>query len=155
MFHVTCVFIPSYHIHHLILIVRSIQFHFSHARNSIEFLHTVFLRFSHITRRCRCLWIYQPHHSHLKVRLRSSWLWHSLAFFVICSTNPLPYFALTFLRFLSCGLVVRLPGWGPRCPEFNSRRYQTFWVAVDLERGPLNHCEIKWGATWMKVTAPV
>jgi hypothetical protein len=33
---------------------------------------------------------------------------------------------------------------------FDSRRYQIFWVAVDLVRGPLSHCESKWGATWEK-----
>jgi hypothetical protein len=33
---------------------------------------------------------------------------------------------------------------------FDSRRYQIFWVAVGLERGPLSPCESKWGATWKK-----
>jgi hypothetical protein len=36
------------------------------------------------------------------------------------------------------------------CPGFDSRRYQIFWVAVGLERGPLSPCESKWGATWKK-----
>jgi hypothetical protein len=31
-----------------------------------------------------------------------------------------------------------------------SRRYQIFWVAVGLERGPLSPCESKWGVTWKK-----
>jgi hypothetical protein len=35
-------------------------------------------------------------------------------------------------------------------PGFDSQRYQIFWVAVGLERGPLNPCEDKWGATWKK-----
>jgi hypothetical protein len=42
-----------------------------------------------------------------------------------------------------CGVVVRGPG-------FDSRRYQIFWVALGLERGPLSPCEDKWGATWKK-----
>jgi hypothetical protein len=33
---------------------------------------------------------------------------------------------------------------------FDFRRYQIFWVAVGLERGPLSPCESKWGATWKK-----
>jgi hypothetical protein len=51
-----------------------------------------------------------------------------------------------------CGLVVRLPGCRPRGPELNSRRCQIFWVAVGLERGPLNPCKDKWGATWKKTS---
>jgi hypothetical protein len=46
------------------------------------------------------------------------------------------------------GLVVRLPGYRGRGPGFDSRRYQIFWVAVGLERGPLSPCEDKWRATW-------
>jgi hypothetical protein len=34
-----------------------------------------------------------------------------------------------------CGLVVRVPGCKPRGPEFDSRRYQIFSLAVVLERG--------------------
>jgi hypothetical protein len=37
-----------------------------------------------------------------------------------------------------CGLVVSVPGCYPRGPEFDSRRYQIFRVAVGLERGPLS-----------------
>jgi hypothetical protein len=37
-----------------------------------------------------------------------------------------------------CGLVTRVPGYGPRCPGLDSWRYQIFWVAVDLEQGPLS-----------------
>jgi hypothetical protein len=36
-----------------------------------------------------------------------------------------------------CGLVVRVPGYRSRGPLFHSRRYQTFWEVVSLERGPL------------------
>jgi hypothetical protein len=49
-----------------------------------------------------------------------------------------------------CGLVVRLPGWRPRGPGLDYRRYQIFWVAVGLEWGPLSPCEDKLGATWKK-----
>jgi hypothetical protein len=35
-------------------------------------------------------------------------------------------------------------------PGFDSWRYQIFWVAVGLERGPLSPCDDKWGATWKK-----
>jgi hypothetical protein len=37
-----------------------------------------------------------------------------------------------------CGLVVRLAGWRPRGPAFDSLHYQIFWIAVGLERGPLS-----------------
>jgi hypothetical protein len=50
----------------------------------------------------------------------------------------------------ACGLVVRLPGCRPRGPGFYFRRCQIFWVAVDLERGPLSPCENTWGDTWTK-----
>jgi hypothetical protein len=36
-----------------------------------------------------------------------------------------------------CGLVVRVPGYRSRGPEFDSRGYQIFWEVVGLERGPL------------------
>jgi hypothetical protein len=36
------------------------------------------------------------------------------------------------------GLVIIVPGYRFRGPEFNSRRYQTFWEVVGLERGPLS-----------------
>jgi hypothetical protein len=49
-----------------------------------------------------------------------------------------------------CGLVVRLPGWRPKGPGFDSRRCQIFWVAVGLKRGPLSPCEDKWGDAWKK-----
>jgi len=37
-----------------------------------------------------------------------------------------------------CGLVVRVSVYRYRGPGFDPRRYQTFWVAVGLERGPLS-----------------
>jgi hypothetical protein len=37
-----------------------------------------------------------------------------------------------------CGLVIRVPGYRSRGPEFDSRRYQSFWEVVGLERGPLS-----------------
>jgi hypothetical protein len=49
-----------------------------------------------------------------------------------------------------CGLVIRVPGCKTRGPGFDSRRYQIFWVAVGLQRGPLSPCEDKWGAIWKK-----
>jgi hypothetical protein len=36
------------------------------------------------------------------------------------------------------GLVVRVPGCRPRGLGFDSRRYQIFCEAVDMERGPLS-----------------
>jgi hypothetical protein len=39
---------------------------------------------------------------------------------------------------LVCGLMVRVPGYISRGPEFDSRRYQIFWKIVGLERGPLS-----------------
>jgi hypothetical protein len=37
-----------------------------------------------------------------------------------------------------CGLVLKVPGYIPRGPGFDSRRYQIFCVPVDLERGSLS-----------------
>jgi hypothetical protein len=34
-----------------------------------------------------------------------------------------------------CGLVIRVPGYRSRGPEFDSRRYQIFCEVVGLERG--------------------
>jgi hypothetical protein len=36
-----------------------------------------------------------------------------------------------------CGLVVRVPGYRSRGPEFDSWRYHIFWEVVVLEHGPL------------------
>jgi hypothetical protein len=36
-----------------------------------------------------------------------------------------------------CGLVVRVSGYRSSGPGFDSRRFQIFWEAVGLERGPL------------------
>jgi hypothetical protein len=47
-----------------------------------------------------------------------------------------------------CGLVVRVSGYRSRGPGFDSRRFQIFWEAVGLERGPLSTREYNWGATW-------
>jgi hypothetical protein len=37
-----------------------------------------------------------------------------------------------------CGLVVRVSGYRSRGPGFDSRRFQIFWHAAGLERGPLS-----------------
>jgi hypothetical protein len=37
-----------------------------------------------------------------------------------------------------CGLVVRVSGHRSRGPGFDSRRFQVFWEAVGLKRGPLS-----------------
>jgi hypothetical protein len=51
---------------------------------------------------------------------------------------------------LLCGPMVRFPRCRPRGPGFYYRLYQIFWVAVDLERGPLGSCEHIGGAAWNK-----
>jgi hypothetical protein len=43
-----------------------------------------------------------------------------------------------FLKDRLCGLVVRVPSYRSRGPGFDSRRYQTFWEIVGLERDPLS-----------------
>jgi hypothetical protein len=48
-----------------------------------------------------------------------------------------------FLRQLSqddrlCGLVVRVPGYRSRGPEFDSQHYHIFWEVVGLEWGPFS-----------------
>jgi hypothetical protein len=42
------------------------------------------------------------------------------------------------LRDCLCGLVIRVPGYRSRDPEFDSRRYQIFWEVEGLEWGPLS-----------------
>jgi hypothetical protein len=37
-----------------------------------------------------------------------------------------------------CGLVVKVPGYRSRALGFDSRRYQIFWIVVDLERDLLS-----------------
>jgi hypothetical protein len=37
-----------------------------------------------------------------------------------------------------CSLVVRVSGYRSKGPGFDSRRFQIFWEAVGLERGPLS-----------------
>jgi hypothetical protein len=37
-----------------------------------------------------------------------------------------------------CGLVVRVSGYRPRGPGFDSRAYQIFWEVRGLERSPLS-----------------
>jgi hypothetical protein len=37
-----------------------------------------------------------------------------------------------------CGLVIRVPGYRFRGPQFNSQHYQIFWEVMGLEQGPLN-----------------
>jgi hypothetical protein len=54
------------------------------------------------------------------------------------------YFTLHLVRL--CGLVVGVPGYRSRGPEFDSRRYQLFWEAV----GSTQAREYNWGATWKK-----
>jgi hypothetical protein len=54
--------------------------------------------------------------------------YYSLSLFSIC----------VVYRDRLCGVVVRVPGYWSRGPEFNSRRYQIFCEAVGLERGPLS-----------------
>jgi hypothetical protein len=38
--------------------------------------------------------------------------------------------------------VVRIPDYSYRGPGFNSRRFQIFWQAVGLDRGPLSLLKI-------------
>jgi hypothetical protein len=61
--------------------------------------------------------------------------------------NWLTYFWHRWSSFMSpyttnwdrlCGLVVRVSGYRSRGPGFDSRRFQIFWEAVGLERGPLS-----------------
>jgi hypothetical protein len=51
------------------------------------------------------------------------------------------YFDLS-KQYRVCGLVIRVPGYRPRGPGFDSWRYQIFWEVVGLERGPLSRVRI-------------
>jgi hypothetical protein len=52
--------------------------------------------------------------------------------------------------------VLRVPGYSPRGPGFDSRRYQIFFLeAVGLERGPLSLVRITEELLEGKVAAPV
>jgi hypothetical protein len=54
-----------------------------------------------------------------------------------------------------CGLVVRVSGYRYRGPEFDSRRFQIFWEAAGLERGPLSLLRTTEELLERKVEAPV
>jgi hypothetical protein len=53
------------------------------------------------------------------------------------------------------GLVVRVPGYKSRGPEFDSRRYQIFWEVVGLGWGPLSLIRINEELLERKVASPV
>jgi hypothetical protein len=50
----------------------------------------------------------------------------------------LTYLMLSHLNDRFCDLVVRVPGYRFRGPEFDSRHFQIFWEVVSLERGLLS-----------------
>jgi hypothetical protein len=54
-----------------------------------------------------------------------------------------------------CGLVVRVPGYRPTGPGFDSRHYQNFWEVLCLERGLLSLRRINEVLFERKITAPV
>jgi hypothetical protein len=50
-------------------------------------------------------------------------------------------------------IMVRVSGYRSKGVGFDSRRFQIFWEAVGLERGPLSLVRTRkynWGATWKK-----
>jgi hypothetical protein len=54
-----------------------------------------------------------------------------------------------------CGPVVRVPGYRPRGPEFDSRRYQIYCVTVGLERCALSLERINEELLERRVATPV
>jgi hypothetical protein len=54
-----------------------------------------------------------------------------------------------------CGLVVRVPDYRSRRPEFDSRCYQIFLKIVGMERGPVSLVRIIEELFERKVAAPV
>jgi hypothetical protein len=67
-----------------------------------------------------------------------------------------PDFLRYFFKIIRlCGLVVRVPGYIPRGPGFDSRRYQIFWEVVGLERGPLSLVKINEEPLERTVAAPL
>jgi hypothetical protein len=48
------------------------------------------------------------------------------------------YYISVFMKDHLWGLVVKVPGYRSRGPEFYSRRYQIFWELVGLKQGLLN-----------------
>jgi hypothetical protein len=54
-----------------------------------------------------------------------------------------------------CGLVIRVSGYRSRGPGFYSRRFQIFWEAAGLERGPLSLVRTTEELLEGKVAAPV
>jgi hypothetical protein len=54
-----------------------------------------------------------------------------------------------------CGLVARVSGYRFRGPGFDSRRFQIFWEAAGLERGPLSLERTTEELLEGKVAAPV
>jgi hypothetical protein len=48
------------------------------------------------------------------------------------------YIIIIIIIIIVCGLVVRVSGYRSRGRGFDSRRFQIFWKAAGLERGPLS-----------------
>jgi hypothetical protein len=69
---------------------------------------------------------------------KKRWLQPCLWYHTCIKINTVVYCMASALIDHICGLVVRVSGYRSRGPEFDSRRYQIFWVAVGLEWGPLS-----------------
>jgi hypothetical protein len=90
--------------------------------------------------------------SHLRLRHRSGHI-HLRS---TCTVNLFPnLITLMFSTDRLCGLVVRVPGYRSRGPEFDSRRYQIFCEVVGLERSPLSLVTIIEKLLERKVAAPI
>ena len=88
-----------------------------------------------------CRFFGQQNPDHLwKLLLESNLIDNLQTRFIIISLCRLRYANWTFSSgsIRLCGLVVRVSGYRYRGLGFDSRRYQIFWVAVCLERGPLS-----------------
>jgi hypothetical protein len=70
-----------------------------------------------------------------------SFLTHYHACSIIVNAKFVLYSTCLLLYHL-CDLVVRFPGCRPRGPGFDCGRYQTFWIAVGLERRPFSFVRI-------------
>jgi hypothetical protein len=82
-----------------------------------------------------------------------------LYFFIITVNiiNIIIHLNITIVIILDrlCGLEIRVPDSRSKVPDFDSRRYQIFRVAVGLERGLLSLVRIKEELLERKVAASV
>jgi hypothetical protein len=71
-------------------------------------------------------------------KFKSTWPAYYVHLVLIVKPIMVYFSGLIILGDRLYGLLVRVPGYRSRDSGFDSRRYQIFWEALSLERGPLS-----------------